>query len=276
MLTAAATNMLRQPQCSAICPPSTIETARRDCTVANMLSRRSRPNHFRQALYTSTMQAAENTLSRPVGRKHAGQEPSVAPRGPRDGRPGLLDAQGGVIALADIVCIASGHASAAFAPDLTLQPVRGQASWVAGPALALGVSKGGYAIPTRDGVLFGATFDRDDDDATTRPGDDAHNLALLADTLPGLAGRVAGRPLTSRAAVRAATRDRLPLAGAVPDRPGQFILSGLGSRGFCTAPLLAEHVVALALGAPSPLPVDVAGQVDPARFAERARRRGSP
>lgn len=193
----------------------------------------------------------------------------------RDGRQALLDAAGDPICLADIVCIAAGHASAAFAPDLTLQPVRGQASWTAGPAPALGVSGGGYAIPTRDGVLFGATFDRDNADETPLDADDARNLALLTEILPGLAAQVAGGPLSSRAGVRAAARDRLPVAGPLPGREGLFILSGLGSRGFCTAPLLAEHVAALALGAPSPLPAEVAAQVDPARFAERARRRGS-
>ena len=200
---------------------------------------------------------------------------AVAAIEPRDGRQALLDEAGALICLADIVCIAAGHASAAFAPDLTLQPVRGQASWTAGPAPALGVSGGGYAIPTRDGVLFGATFDRDNADETPLDADDARNLALLAETLPGLAARVAGLPLASRASVRAATRDRLPLAGPLPGREGLFILSGLGSRGFCTAPLLAEHLVALALAAPSPLPADLAAQVDPARFAERARRRAS-
>lgn len=191
---------------------------------------------------------------------------------PRDGRQALLDETGAVIGLADIVCLAGGHASAAFAPDLTLQPVRGQASWTAGPAPAVAVSRGGYAIPTRDGVLFGATFDRDSADETPLPADDARNLALLAETLPGLAARVAGRPLSSRAGIRAATRDRLPLAGALPGREGLFILSGLGSRGFCIAPLLAEHIVALVLAAPSPLPADVAAQADPGRFAARARR----
>lgn len=200
---------------------------------------------------------------------------TVAAIEPRDGRQALLDQSGALICLADIVCIAAGHAAAAFAPDLTVQPVRGQASWAVGSAPAVAVSGSGYAIPTRDGVLFGATFDRDNADETPLDADDARNLALLAQTLPGLAAKVAGRPLSSRARVRAATRDRLPLAGALPGREGLFILAGLGSRGLCTAPLLAEHLVALALDAPSPLPAEAAALVDPARFAERARRRGS-
>ena len=44
------------------------------------------------------------------------------------------------------------------------------------------------------------------------------------------------------------------------------MLTGLGSRAFSFAPLLAEHVAALVLDRPSPLPAAVARQVDPARL----------
>ncbi|MDQ7813764.1 FAD-dependent oxidoreductase, partial [Brevundimonas sp.] len=71
-----------------------------------------------------------------------------------------------------------------------------------------------------------------------------------------------------RAAIRATTPDRLPLAGALV--PGLFALTGLGSRGFCVAPLLAEHIAALATGAPSPLPAALAARVDPKRFVMAA------
>jgi tRNA 5-methylaminomethyl-2-thiouridine biosynthesis bifunctional protein len=57
----------------------------------------------------------------------------------------------------------------------------------------------------------------------------------------------------------------MPMAGAVPGLTGLFVLGGLGSRGFCTAPLLAEHVAALLVGQASPLPTDLAAAVDPAR-----------
>jgi tRNA 5-methylaminomethyl-2-thiouridine biosynthesis bifunctional protein len=53
----------------------------------------------------------------------------------------------------------------------------------------------------------------------------------------------------------------------MPGVDGLFMLGGLGSRGFCVAPLLAEHVAALATGAPSPLPADLAARVDPSRAA---------
>jgi tRNA 5-methylaminomethyl-2-thiouridine biosynthesis bifunctional protein len=52
-----------------------------------------------------------------------------------------------------------------------------------------------------------------------------------------------------------------------------MVLGGLGARGFALAPLLAEHVAALALRMASPLPSPLSRLVAPGRFAERARRR---
>jgi tRNA 5-methylaminomethyl-2-thiouridine biosynthesis bifunctional protein len=171
---------------------------------------------------------------------------------------------------ADVVCLAAGHACAALAPDLPLQPIRGQASWAQGFSVGA-AAFGGYAIPTRDGVLFGATHDRDVDATDVRPEDNRRNLALLAKGLPELAARLADAPLGARASIRAAAPDKLPLAGQIGE--GLLVLSGLGSRGFCTAPLLAEHLVAKALGAPSPLARDLAVLIEPGRFAARRMRK---
>lgn len=165
----------------------------------------------------------------------------------------------------DAVVLANGADMARLWPAAPLQGVRGQASWAPDVGLGQAAAFGGYAIPSRDGLLFGATHDRDDGGEDLRPGDHARNLALLAKGLPGLAASLAGRPLEGRARRRAATPDRMPMAGAVPQRTGVFVLGGLGSRGFCTAPLLAEHVAALVVGVASPLPVALAAAVDPAR-----------
>jgi len=169
----------------------------------------------------------------------------------------------------DIVCLAAGHACAAFAPELPLQPIRGQASWAQGVS-ADAAAFGGYAIPTRDGVLFGATHDRDVEATDVRSEDNARNLALLAKGLPNLAAQLTNAPLKARTSIRVATPDKLPLAGQIGE--GLFVLSGLGSRGFCTAPLLAEYVAAKALGAPSPLALDLAALIEPGRFAARLKR----
>ena len=65
----------------------------------------------------------------------------------------------------------------------------------------------------------------------------------------------------------------MPLAGP-PGLSGVYALGGFGSRGFSLAPLLAEHVAALLLGAPSPISVAAADLVSPERFVRRAARRG--
>lgn len=186
----------------------------------------------------------------------------------------LIDPSGAEILRAEGVIVAAGLASPALAPDLLLTPVRGQASWTRGerpPPAAWG----GYVLPTRDGALFGATHDRDDEGADLRPADHARNLATLAEALPRLAGRLAAQPPDGRAAIRATTPDRLPIAGRAPGAEGElFWLTGFGSRGFSLSPLLAEHVAALALRAPSPLAADLAELVAPDRFSRRAARRG--
>ncbi len=179
----------------------------------------------------------------------------------------LLDGDGSVLGEADVVVIAAGWGTAGLEPKLALSPVRGQADWVDGAETG-SVAWGGYAVPTGSGLLFGATHDRGETggDPSAEAGD--RNLATVAARLPRLAARIAAAgPTGARTAVRATTPDRLPLAGAVPGTEGLFVLGGLGSRGFCVAPLLAEHVAALATGAPSPLPADLAARVAPSRKA---------
>jgi len=184
----------------------------------------------------------------------------------------LIDSTGRAILAAETVILAAGLGSAALAPALLLQAVRGQASWAAG-VRPLAAAWGGYVLPTREGALFGATHDRGDVGTDVREADHARNLTTLAKALPELAGRLVGAPLTGRAAIRATTPDRLPIAGPLAE--GLFALTGFGSRGFSLAPLLAEHAAALALGAPSPLHSDLAALVEPGRFARRAALRGS-
>ena len=179
----------------------------------------------------------------------------------------LLDSAGGQVCEADAVIVAAGLASAGLVEGLPLSAVRGQASWTAAvdaprpPAAAFG----GYVLPMGEGLLFGATHDRGDTARDLRPADHARNLQSLAEGLPQLAARLAGQPLEGRASIRVATPDFLPVAGAAPGAAeGLFVLSGFGARGFTMAPLLAEHVAALAIGAP----------VAAARAAGRDRRAG--
>lgn len=184
----------------------------------------------------------------------------------------LSDSDGKVLAEADVVCLAAGAGLARWREEIEL--VRGQASWTREAALpGAPASWGGYAAPLPGGgVIFGATHDRGETTAATTPDADQRNLQGLRARLPGLAARLASASLESRAGVRASSPDRLPLAGQA-GADGLFLLGGLGGRGFSWAPLLAEHVAAVAVGAASPLPRDLAAVVDPSRFQERALRR---
>lgn len=177
-----------------------------------------------------------------------------------------FSAEGDLILTADIMIAAAGWGTAALADDLPLSPVRGQADWVdvEGDVSTAPVAWGGYRVPTGEGFLFGATHDRGRVDTVASAEDTARNLATLSARLPNAAGGMPGT-VHSRAAVRATTPDRLPLAGAVTGQPGLYVLGGLGSRGFCVAPLLAEHVAALVTGTPSPLPKDLAARICPGR-----------
>lgn len=181
------------------------------------------------------------------------------------GRWCLLSQAGEVSLKADVVILAAGWGNAALSADLALAPVRGQADWVEDEALvAPPVAWGGYRVPIGRGILFGATHDRGRTDTATSTEDTARNLATLTLRLPR-ARQDLPAAIHSRAAVRATTPDRLPLAGAVPGTENLYVLGGLGSRGFCVAPLLAEHVAALVTNTPSPLPRDLAARVSPSR-----------
>ena len=192
---------------------------------------------------------------------------------------------------------------------LELYANRGQVSR-AGPTAATAgqiapVTYGGYLTPAGSGGhVIGSSFRRIDDPAgadwrTPRADDDTDNLALLAARLPGpAAGLTAdGAAWTG---LRATTTDRMPFVGALPDRAayaadyadlrhgakdrsfppakyrdGLYTLSGLGSRGFLTAPLAADILAAMLAGAPLPQPRPVLDALHPARFAIRHLKRRS-
>jgi len=222
----------------------------------------------------AALDMAEALVIEPARVIDAWRGPAIATRVARltheDGVWRLHDPDDRPLAEADAVVLAGGADQALLWPSAPIRPVRGQATWTDQPAPAP-AAFGAYVVPTRDGMLFGATHDRDVVETEARPSDDRRNLQALAKGLPELAARLTDAPLRGRAAVRATTADHLPLAGAVPGAPeGLFVLGGLGGRGFCLAPLLAEHLTARMLTLPSPLPLALSALVDPARFSSRA------
>jgi tRNA 5-methylaminomethyl-2-thiouridine biosynthesis bifunctional protein len=185
---------------------------------------------------------------------------------PRGGQWALLDGRGGEILRADSVVLAGGAGGAGLLEGLPIVPVRGQASWSEGVDLQQAAAWGGYAMPLGPlgGMLFGATHDRGRTDTDVRQEDHARNLRTLAQAFPDLAETAAKGPVHGRAALRATTADRMPAAGKWTD--GLWLLGGLGSRGFTTAPILAEHVAAALTLSPTPLPREIQHLVDPARL----------
>ena len=179
----------------------------------------------------------------------------------------VLGGGGELLAVADLVCLAGGHGSKALWPELQLAPVRGQASFLDWPERPQAAAWGGYVIPTRQGLLFGATHGRGREDVEVLPAEHQRNLETLAKARPALAAALAAEVLDGRAALRTATPDHAPIAATL--EPGLMVLGGLGGRGFTLAPLLAEHLVAEALGAPSSLPRPLAVAVGRRPFKAR-------
>ena len=175
----------------------------------------------------------------------------------------IYDAGGRVLARADAVVVTAGWGSADLSPTTNgLTPVRGQADWCEGPSVP-GAAWGGYVAPMQSGFLFGATHGRGDVSLDPSEAESTQNLDALRARLPRLAAQAEASHRHRRVAIRATTRDRLPIAGRRAD--GLYVLTGLGSRGLCVAPLLGDHVAALISGAPSPLPATLAARIDPVR-----------
>jgi len=131
---------------------------------------------------------------------------------------------------------------------------RGQISWAqANDKIRGAVSYGGYALPVNGKILLGATHDRlsGDDPYCLIPADDARNFAQF-ESVMGYGLEPLNRAIMPpRASVRVTTPNTLPMI--LNAQPNQYILSGLGSRGFVFAPLLAEAIVCHWLGEPMPI-----------------------
>ncbi|MEQ6917108.1 bifunctional tRNA (5-methylaminomethyl-2-thiouridine)(34)-methyltransferase MnmD/FAD-dependent 5-carboxymethylaminomethyl-2-thiouridine(34) oxidoreductase MnmC [Halomonas aquatica] len=224
-----------------------------------------------------------------------------------------LDLAYGERLAADQVVIATAMLANRFdqTASLPLQPVRGQVSRLAlpegAPVLDRVVCAGGYVSPALDeGLTFGATFAPNQAETDMRKADHAANLAELEATLPAYVAdlRDAGAELDparldGRAAVRAASPDKSPYAGPVPDAEawqtdyallakdatrvpevpgchhgGLWISTGHGSRGLASAPLCAELIASMICDEPMPLEQPLVDHLHPGRRIIRDMVRG--
>ncbi|MEZ5959914.1 MAG: bifunctional tRNA (5-methylaminomethyl-2-thiouridine)(34)-methyltransferase MnmD/FAD-dependent 5-carboxymethylaminomethyl-2-thiouridine(34) oxidoreductase MnmC [Hyphomonadaceae bacterium] len=217
----------------------------------------------------------------------------------RDGEGWMVFAPDGrALVKADAVVLACGAALTQFAPAsfLPLALSHGQIEWGRGPSPQHAITRGSYVAPFDGGVLFGATFDReqapDINDARGR------NLAALHDLTPNIAASIDESSLHSRASVRATTPDRAPIAGLLPDaqawlaqyadlahgrrvqteapppaHDGVYVIGGLGARGLTLAPLLGEVLAGEMCNEPGLLSQLARDAIHPARFLHRALKR---
>ena len=198
--------------------------------------------------------------------RHPRRRRDAASRGSKAPARWLLrDAEGELLAEADRVVIAAGHESSALAPAMPLQPVRGQLAWgrmAADMRLPpMPINGDGHLIahvPDPGGPLWltGATFDRDNGEASLRSDDTESNRERLARLHPEAARQLA--PLFERgeleawAGVRCASSDRRPLVGPRDaEAPGGiWLCTAMGSRGLSFAALCAELLAARWHGEP--------------------------
>jgi tRNA 5-methylaminomethyl-2-thiouridine biosynthesis bifunctional protein len=210
---------------------------------------------------------------------------------------------GGATIEAGAAVIANGPEALRFAEARTLPLMRvaGQIDrFPKAQSPAVAHAFGPYTAPAPGGgLVIGATYDRLGDDEEARISVEAtrSTIAAIGAALPDLAATLDAAQSVPRASVRCQTPDRLPVAGPAPDIhyygaayddlrtgkprdypggdvvPNLFLLTGLGSRGLVTAPLLAAMIVAEMTDAPLPVERDIAEALHPARFFIRDLKR---
>ena len=170
---------------------------------------------------------------------------------------------------------------------LPLKPVRGQLSifsitesspWIS-KLPRVGISGDGYCLPAErleDGSyawMVGSSFDEGEDDLMPRGASDDFNR----EQAQGLVDYLDGNPQDLSKAgdfvgVRCVAGDRLPMIGALTQRPGIFLATALGSRGILWSALAAKLITAqlleddFALLARLGFAADLVAALAPARF----------
>jgi tRNA 5-methylaminomethyl-2-thiouridine biosynthesis bifunctional protein len=219
-----------------------------------------------------------------------------------------IDKQGAVLAEADTAVLATAHA-VLQQPELEWLPltaIRGQTTHLPTPPelaqLSVTLCDQGYLPPARAGLhCLGASFGPGDAGTDEREAEHTHNIDMMKTALPNLDLPAPDAGWQGHVAHRCNSNDYLPVAGPVPmldefnrryerlrhDRkrvidapspflPGLAVLTSLGSRGLSAAPLAAEIVADQVMGRLPAVPRYLQRALSPARFAERALKRGEP
>jgi len=163
------------------------------------------------------------------------------------------------------IVLANAQAAQAFLPQpLAMGISAGQVSYLEAAPLNAILCHKGYAIAHPEGLLLGATYDRDDVSGAVTAENHAHNCAEFAQALPHfMPPKITG----GRTALRATTPHRLPYVGQMQE--GLWCSIGHGSRGMLSAPLAAELIAAQIGGEPLPVTAALRDLVSPLRQIPR-------
>ncbi|WP_395300569.1 bifunctional tRNA (5-methylaminomethyl-2-thiouridine)(34)-methyltransferase MnmD/FAD-dependent 5-carboxymethylaminomethyl-2-thiouridine(34) oxidoreductase MnmC [Enterobacter sp. ECC-175] len=220
----------------------------------------------------------------------------------------VLDFANGKRAQHAAVVLANGHHISRFTQTeaLPVYPVGGQVSHIPTTPelrkLRQVLCYDGYLTPQNPSNghhCIGASYHRGQADVAYSEDDQQQNRQRLIDCFPDAAWakEVDVSEGEARCGVRCATRDHLPMAGSVPDYdatlevyqnlaetrdsavsapayPELYMLGGLGSRGLCTAPLLAEVLAAQMSDEPIPLDRTTLAGLNPNRLWVRKLLKG--
>ena len=208
-----------------------------------------------------------------------------------DGRWHLFDASNKFIVSANKVVVACALEAKALMSSigirLPLKPVRGQLSifsvqegdaWVE-KLPSVGISGDGYCLPAQqldDGSyqwIVGSSFDEGEDDLAPRETSDDFNREQAKCLVNYPEGEPRSLVKTGEfVGVRCVAGDRLPIIGALAQRPGIFLATALGSRGILWSALAAKLVTAqlleddFSLLARFGFAADLVAALAPARF----------
>jgi tRNA 5-methylaminomethyl-2-thiouridine biosynthesis bifunctional protein len=203
----------------------------------------------------------------------------------------LLDRHDGVIMTAGKVIIAAALETKKLAASidvrLPLRPVRGQLSiffispnspWV-GQLPKIAISGDGYCLPAQQlpngnyQWIVGSSFDEGESDLQDWVSSDHFNREQAKSLLRYPTGDVSDlQKAGSYVGVRCVAGDRLPIIGALTQRPGIFLATALGSRGALWSALAAKLITAqvleddFALLARLGFAADLVAALAPARF----------
>ncbi len=215
----------------------------------------------------------------------------------------------------NVVVVANGHQFSRFEQlkSIAATPVKGQVSHIPSTEnltkLKTVLCYDGYMTPhnpNNNHHCIGASYDRNNIDHEFDPQAQQSNGERLVHCIPNQdwPKEVSTENNNSRQGIRSVTRDHLPFIGNVcqfepvaesyrqidpqilrthpelmPDIPqyqNLFCMVGLGARGLCSAPLLAETLASQIVGDPMPLPTEVLEKLHPARMWVRRMLKGRP